>query len=332
MLTHARPFVRRAGAVATCIALTAGALAVTVPAGAGASPSVRATALCGTKSSVPVIKHVIVVIEENHSYGDVVRSGSAPYLNRVIASCGLASNYHNLTHNSLPNYLALVGGGSLSALSQYDYDCAPSACRSLVGGPSVFSQVAARGWASYLESMPIACDRSSSGQYAVRHNPAAYFSTLAASCPANDVALGSTSNSPLLHALGTPATAPAFATVTPNLCNDMHDCSVSVGDAWLSKWLPLIASTAAYKAGNTAVFVVWDEGRSGYTGENCAANPHDQSCHVPLVVIAPSVRPGTKVSTSYSVYSLLRTFEGLLGVPALNGAATAISMTKSFHL
>ncbi|HEY8081633.1 MAG TPA: alkaline phosphatase family protein, partial [Acidimicrobiales bacterium] len=119
---------------------------------------------------------------------------------------------------------------------------------------------------------------------------------------------------------------------TPNLCSDMHDCSISTGDNWLKKWLPLLTGTAVYKHHNTVVFVVWDEGEPSSAGENCASHLSDQSCHVVAIVVAPSVKPGTSVGTSFSHYSLLKTSEDLLGVAELGGATSATSMASAFNL
>ena len=298
---------------------------------AGAATA-RLNTMCGKRASAPKYKHVIVIAEENHSFGSISGSSNAPYINSVMAACGLATNFHSITHNSLPNYLALAFGGTIRQLGPYVNDCEPAACSSLLSSTNIFNQLSKKGWMSYQESMPSKCSRTSSGNYAPKHNPALYFSDLKASCAAHDVSLGIPFGSPLLRAFSKEKTAPAFSFVTPNLCNDMHDCSVRTGDDWLKTWLPLITSTAVYKANDTAVFVVWDEGEPGSTGENCAANTSDQSCHVVAMVIAPSVIPGTKVATSFSHYSVLKTAEDLLGVAELGGAKSAASMVKGFNL
>ena len=113
-------------------------------------------------------------------------------------------------------------------------------------------------------------------------------------------------------------TLPNFAFVTPNVCDDGHDCSVRVSDAWLSTFLTGVFSSPTYRAGQTAVFVVWDEG----VGDN----------HVPLVVAAPTVRTGTKAKASFTHYSLLRTTEDLLGLPPLGQSKNASSMASAFGL
>jgi hypothetical protein len=192
----------------------------------------------------------------------------------------------------------------------------------------------------YAEAMPTACDKTNSGFYAPRHNPAVYYTDLA-NCASDDVPLGTTSSSPLLTDFSSEASAPSFAFVTPNLCDDMHGIEgcpnpnlILAGDDWLKQWLPLITSTTVYKSHDTAIFIVWDEGESSTStiGENCATNTVDQSCHVPAIVIAPSVKPKTTASTLFNHYSLLKTVEDLLGVPELGLASSATSMLAAFNL
>lgn len=299
---------------------------------AGASDS-AAPAMCGTLATAPTYKHVMVIMEENFSYTSIYKSSSAPYINSVMTACGLATNYHNITHFSLPNYIGMTSGYKLSQLGPYLNDCLPSACSVPSSSNSIFNEVASKGgWKGYDESMPSACDKSDAGNYAPKHNPAVYYKGLsAASCKANDVALGTTTSSALLKAFASESTAPAYAFVTPNLVDDMHQGSISAGDNWLKKWLPLITASTVYKGGDTAIFIIWDEGEPSTAGENCV-NSAAQDCHVVAMVVAPSVKPGTTVGTSFSHYSFLKTAEDLLGVPELGSAKTAVSMASGFNL
>jgi phospholipase C len=287
---------------------------------------------CGVMSRAPSYRHVVVIMEENHSYGSIVHAAAAPFLNHVIAECGLATNYHSVSHPSLPNYLALTSGASLDSLAPFVGDCSPTHCARLVRSNNVFIELARRGWRSYEESMPRPCDVNDAGNYAARHNPALYFADVRKSCPTRDVALGSIRDSPLLKALASERSAPALAIVTPNLCDDMHSCSVGTGDAWLRTWLTQITHSTVYRHHDTAVFIVWDEGEPEQTAERCARNLSDQSCHVALIAVAPSVHRGVKVHTSLSHYSLLKTIEILLKLPQLGGARNAASMVKAFNL
>jgi phosphatidylinositol-3-phosphatase len=274
---------------------------------------------CGLMATAPTYQHVIVIMEENASYASVIGAAAAPYITSLANACGLATDYHSVTHASLPNYLAVTGGIPLRGLGSYLNDCLPRGCPRVMTS-SIFQQVVK--WRAYEESMPSPCDRSGSGSYAPKHNPPLYFSGLGATCRTRDISLGTTSSSPLLRDLANNRTAPEYMLVTPNLCNDGHDCGIAGSEAWLVKWMPLLIASGAYKARDTAIFIVWDEGEGGSyrTGEHCVGS-NDSSCHVPLIVVAPSVPRGVTVGGNYSHYSLLATTEWLLGQPHLSGVA-----------
>jgi phospholipase C len=127
---------------------------------------------------------------------------------------------------------------------------------------------------------------------------------------------------------------PNFSFITPNLCNDMHDCSVSTGDSWLKTWLTRIVNSPAYDSGKTAIFVTFDEGGGGHHGEDCASpTNNDNSCLIPTYVLGPAVPAGAQVTTRVTHYSMLRTTEALLGLKTFLGdAATATGMRQPFHL
>jgi hypothetical protein len=172
--------------------------------------------------------------------------------------------------------------------------------------------------------MPTNCDRKNAGEYAVRHNPPPYFTTLG-ECATKDV--------PYTQLAGDLAggTLPAFSFVTPNLISDMHDGTIAQGDAWLASNLPAILNSSEYLAGRVAVVVTWDEGEKG-TSSDCATNTTDVGCHVATIVLSPSTAPGTQSSTLFNHYSLLASTEQLLGVPPLDEAAMANSMLAAFNL
>ncbi|HZR93994.1 MAG TPA: alkaline phosphatase family protein [Gaiellaceae bacterium] len=294
----------RAAIVAVVLALAAGAAAD------GSATRSAPAPPCGIARRAPhVYRHVLLLVLENHAFTEV--AGSSPYLTGLARSCGLADRYFAVAHPSLPNYLALTSG-STDGISS---DC--TACS--VSARSLFEQVGA-GWRSYLESLPSrGYTGASSGDYAKRHNPAAYYARIAARYATNAVPLESRTAG-LLHDLARDR-LPRFALIVPNLCHDEHDCSVATGDAWLRRYVPRILRSRAYRAGGTALFVTYDEG----TG---ADN------RVYTVVASATTRPGTVVSTRFDHYSLLRTIESLLGLPCLAhacGSGTA-SMRAGFGL
>jgi phospholipase C len=254
--------------------------------------------------------HVIWILFENKRYGSVIGNASAPYMSGVASQCASVANWADAgsEYPSLPSYLALTSGSN----QQVTDDSGPGGLPAITAD-NIFRQVRARGLSerSYQEDMPGNCATSSSGDYAVRHNPAAYYRGAddRSACLADDVPMGTTSGGAFLDDLQN-GTLPSFAVVTPNLCNDMHDCSVATGDRWLGQWLPRILDSSAYREGRTAVFVAWDE-----------------DTPIPNIEIAPSVTPGTVLQGSYSHYSLLRATEEMLGISEyLGDAATSPSL------
>jgi hypothetical protein len=262
---------------------------------------------------------------ENHSLGDIIGNTSqAPYINSLATSCGLATEYHVTTHPSLPNYLSATSGIAQGSLPVTTYlDCNVSVfCHMTVG--SVFGQ--GESWKAYQESMPSNCYKSNSGEYAVRHNPPVYYTSLSG-CASKDVPYTQLATDLAGNAL------PAFSFITPNLIDDMHDGTIAQGNAWLASHLPAILNSSEYKSGSTAVFITWDEGSGGYPIEDCDnAGVTDKSCIVPTIVISPSTRAGTRSGSFFGHYSLLGTTEQLLGLPKLASASSAPTMTAAFHL
>jgi hypothetical protein len=265
---------------------------------------------------------------ENHDERHIVGNPQSPYVNQtLIARCGLATNYHNVTHPSLPNYLAATSGRTLVS-----GDCGPDACAT--SAPSLFAQLSAAGksWRAYQESMPSNCARRDGGGYAARHNPPVYYTPVAADCARWDVPLGAADGRLAGDLRG--GHLPNSAFITPNLCDDTHDCGVGSGDRWLATWVPRIVASPAYQADTTAVVLTWDEGDSGGSGD-CARNTTDPGCRVATVVIAPTTKPGTRSDVLFNHYSLLATTEQLLGLPVTLGHAadpSATSMRTAFNL
>jgi phosphatidylinositol-3-phosphatase len=254
---------------------------------------------------------------ENKSYDDVVGSAAAPFTNRLAKACGLAANYHALAHPSLPNYIGATSGATDGIV-----DDGPPVAHPL-RVPSIYSQVDAAGktWREYEESAPARCPLASSGRDAVKHDPAPYYRGVRRECSLRDVPLGTTAHGSLRTDLAH-GTLPAFSLVTPNLCDDTHDCGVATGDAWLQSWFARILSSPNYRTGDTVVFLTWDE-------DGSASN------RVPMIVVSPSTAPGTVSTASFDHYSLLRTTEQLLGIHRLLGHAGdrgTASMAGAFRL
>ena len=302
-----------------------GGSAIQFGAAATPTPTPSAGNPCGRTSTVPATyKHVIWIWEENKSYAEVIGNASAPYETNLVSQCATASNYNDILHPSSGNY---IGGTAGQIPSNLTGDPLPSASASTTID-NLFRQVRTAGGRalSYEESMTSNCEMTNSAdmQYQTKHNPQVYYwnSGDLAACQTDNVPMGTTTGGAFHDALASDAALPAFSFVTPNICNDMHDCSVSTGDAWLANWLPVIFASPAYQSGDTAVFVMWDE-----------SDTSNSSSIQPSIFIAPSVTAGTAISQSINHYNVLRTTEEMLGISSyLSAAGSASSLRSSLHL
>jgi phospholipase C len=297
---------RAAAAVAATLAI---AVALTAAQDGGAA---QARSVCGTRAGAPAhVSHVIWIWFENHAAGEIVGSAEAPNMTALARGCGVASNYFAVSHPSLPNYIAATSGSTQGVSDDGSPKDHPLTAISL------FEQ--ARTARSYEESMPSPCDPNDAYPYATKHNPELYFTRIRRACATNDLPLGTTAKGPFVTELDSD-TLPAFSFVTPNLCNDMHDCPVATGDAWLGRWIARITGSPAYRAGQTVVFITWDE--DDHTADN----------RVPLIAVSPWTTPGTRATAHFTHYSLLRTSEELLGLRRLGQAKRAPSLRAAFGL
>jgi PKD repeat protein len=284
-----------------------------VNAGGGPAPQ----PLCGFTAAGSASK-VMVIWEENRDEASVVGSPNAPYLNNTVkAQCGIATSYSGLGHPSLPNYMSATSGVSYD-FAPWTNDCSPGgSC--LSSEANIFKQQEDNGksWRSYNEAMTSNCQKVNSGTYLVRHNPAAYYTDLA-NCNTWDIPLGTTAAGALGNDVNN-GTLPTYSTVTPDSCNDGHDCSTSTMDGWLAAWVPKIIAGPDYQQGRLVIIIAWDESEG--------ANPL-----IPAFVLSAHTQPGATSATAFDHYSLLRTSEEITDVPLLGNASTARSMRSAFNL
>ena len=232
---------------------------------------------------------VVLILMENHSYGQIAGNASAPYLNGFAHRGTLFTNMNAVSHPSLPNYLAITSGSTLGCTSDA---CPPRS----FGATNLFHQlgVAGRTWRSWVESMPGRCVLQDASPYAVRHNPAAYYRDLfPTGCPRND--------DPYPRTL--PRRLSDLTFVTPNLCHDMHGCSVATGDTWLRAHVPPLLALGAI------VVITFDEGE----GSN----------HIFCAARGPGLGHGVRRGAVFTHYGLLGGIERHLGLRRLGRAATA---------
>jgi hypothetical protein len=290
-----------------------GALVVgcsSVPGTAAPKPAATAPAPRSVSSSASTptgglgsIRKILVIMEENHSLQQIFPGGML-YLWSLAQRYAYATDWSDVAHPSLPNYLAIFAGSAFND----PQDCAPAPGCSYPG-PSVFGQALARGESAkaYEESMPEPCDAGFAGEYDVNHNPWAYFPSEAASCRANDVPAGTPAGGALADVVRGGA-LPDVGLITPNLLHDGHDGTLAQADAWLRGWVPVLMSGPDWRSGRLAIVVVFDEGET--------------TEQVPFVLMAPGLS-GVKISESANQYALTRLIDAVIGVPPLRQAGSA---------
>nr|WSX79768.1 alkaline phosphatase family protein [Streptomyces sp. NBC_00899] len=247
--------------------------------------------------SVPTPDHTVVVVMENHAYSQVIGSSSAPYINSLKTGGANLTQNHGITHPSQPNYYALFSGSTQGIT---DDSCITPGFSSAA---NLGSEVAAAGktWGSYNETLPSQGSTTcKSGNYAQKHNPWFGFSNVPTSS-AKTFAQFPTDYS----------TLPTVSFVVPNLCSDMHDCSVSTGDTWIKNNLGAYATWA--KTHNSLLVVTFDEDNS-LSGNR-----------IPTVLYGQPVTAGSSNGTTYNHYNLLRTLEDLAGTSTHAGQAASAS-------
>ncbi|MGZ4615323.1 MAG: alkaline phosphatase family protein [Actinomycetes bacterium] len=314
----------------------AGAAASSAGGSAAASSAVMAGSAkpaCGWRSRAPgTYAHVIWIVLENHSYTSLIGASQqqrSPYLNSLARRCGLATSFFSTSHPSVPNYLAMVSGSTGGVRD----DCSPTGCPQK--SRTIFQEASSHGlsWRVYAESMPRPCSTANVGRYVARHNPPLYYPAIAGQCAKQDIPMGTPTRGALVRDLASGHLA-SFTLVIPNQCNNTHDCPIGSGDVWLSRVVPRIVASPAYRVGRTALLITWDEGEGGSAGLDCASTS-DHSCHIATVVVSPSTKRGTRSATRFDHYSLLGTTERMLGLRRLLGHAAdrrSRSMRAAFNL
>jgi len=273
------------------------------------TPTITPTAT--PRPLVPDFAHIIMFVFEDREFDSVIGNSDMPNFNRWAGEYTLLTQYYAIRYPSLPNYIAMIGGDTFGITSDC-LDC-------FVNAESLPDQIEASGrtWKTYQEDMPGPCFVGDSDYYAQRHNPFVYFDPIrlnAARCERSVVPLAD------LDADLAAGSLPNFVFITPNLCNDVHDCGPDVADAWLGYWVPRLSSALDPKAEAEPYLIIltWDAGESN---QSCCGLPKYAGGRVATVLISPLAKNGFQDDTPYTHYSLLKTIEAAWGLPYLGRAA-----------
>lgn len=247
-------------------------------------------------ATLPQPFRVVVVLEENHSYSQIIGSPQAPYINALASQGALFTNSHAITHPSQPNYLALFSGSTQGIKDD--------SCPHTFKGENLGSELIAAGFSftGYSEGLPApGSEACVYGEYARKHAPWTNFSDLPSSV-----------NQPFSAFPTDYANLPRVSWVIPNLRDDMHDGTIQQADNWLKANLSAYVNWA--QTNNSLLILTWDED-NGSSGN-----------HIPTIFVGPMVKPG-QYSDAITHYNVLRTLDALYGLPYLGHSAAVAPIT-----
>ena len=269
--------------------------------------------------------YILIILMENKNFNQINGSSSAPYLNQLARNYSLATQYTACDHPSLPNYMCLTGANNYFS----GLDCFPTgSCTT--SNSSLVDEVENAGltWRAYLEDMPSSCYKSSTGNYTYVTNPFIYYTNIGSNStrcaahivPANSGGRGLPDDN-LVNALGSTSTASNYMWLTPNMCDNMHNCSTSRGDYYLSKLVPLILNSYIFRTQRAVLVITFDEGLGLYPAD-----------YVYAVWAGPAVKTHYQSSIQYSHYALPSTIEVAWGLRSLTSKDRGSpSLTEFFN-
>jgi acid phosphatase len=272
-----------------------------------------ASACHAQADSVPTPTKVVIVIDENHSFSQIIgpvgsaQDLAAPTINSLARNGALMTNSYGVTHPSQPNYLAFFSGSTQGVTND--------SVHPRFTGANLGTELMATGhsFVGYSQGLPSnGSDVASSGAYMRKHNPMTQFTNLALGGDNSAVnRIFNSANFPTV--IGTDYSfLPAVSLVVPDQNNDMHDGSITTGDAWLKNNLGAYQQWAQMH--NSLLILTWDED-NGSSGNRIAT-----------IFSGPMVRAGN-YSETINHYNVLRTIEDMFGTTHVGAAATAKSIT-----
>ncbi len=298
------------GCTPLCPTLCLGILCATGLAcgGTGSSSTNSTTPSAGP----PAFSHVVLLVEENHSYSDVIGNSQMPYFNSLVSQYGLAAEYFANAHPSLPNYFMLTAG----LTETYD-----DGFSGTISDDNVVRELVKAGktWKAYAESIPSAGYLGGdSGLYVRDHNPFTYFSDVQndSSQAANIVPFTQLATDLANNGL------PQYSFIVPNVMDNAHNGTLAQADAWLQTNIaPLLANSSFQTSG--LLIVTFDEGD--------LADIANGGGQVATLLVSAQAKKGYVSRTMYQHQSTLRLTLSASGVNVFPGmAASAPDMTEFF--
>ncbi len=261
---------------------------------------------------LPTFNHVFIVVEENTNYSSVIGNTSMPYFNSLAQKYGLATKYYANTHPSIGNYFMMTTGQIITNNDSYS---------STVTADNVVRHLLTAGktWKAYEESLPsVGYISPDTGNYVRRHCPLSYFSDVVNSSaqklhlvPFTQFAKDRVNNA-----------LPQYSFITPNLCNDAHNCSLSTADTWLKNNIDPLIKSSLFQGGGLLIIVFDESANDNTNGGGRVAW---------VAITGQHSKTGYQSSVVYQHQSTLRLMLEGLGVTSYPGmASTASNMSEFF--
>jgi len=304
----------------------------------------------GALAQVPTSKHVVLVINENSTYNDVI--ANMPWLTGQGHTHGYATNYHSDNGGSLLDYLWLASGSCHSSANcalpagTHNFNCSGNDCyypgtatSDPITDDNIFRELNNHGisWKVYAQSYaaaggtPTTPDNNHGTAYYRRHNGATWYSDIL-----NNTA-GSAKKIVDLSQLTTDLNnnaLPRFMIIVPDGNHDGHDCPVGMSscttgqrlaavDGFLSSTLGPILRTPDFQSGGDGLAIVTFDECGGGTNAGCGASVY-------TALIGPKVMPHTVSAAPYKHENALRTMLDALGIRKYPGAAANASDMSDF--
>ena len=249
----------------------------------------------------PTSARVVLVLEENHSFSDVIGNSGMPYLNGLASRYALGTQYFADAHPSLPNYFLLTAGRAETNNNDFS---------GTVSDDNVVRELvkANKTWRSYAEGLPsVGYTGGDVYPYFKHHDPFVYLSDVLGTAQANNVVPFSQFPADLSS-----NNLPDFSFIIPNVLDDAHDGSLAGADQWLSANIDPLIKSSSFQSG-TVLIIVFDESE-----DSDLAHSGGQ---VSFIIAGPQIKSGYRSSTFYQHQSTLRLVLSTLGVKSFPGAA-----------
>ena len=254
-------------------------------------------------AAVPPSKHVVLVVEENHSYSSVINNSAMPYFNSLARNYSLLTNYYANTHPSIGNYFKMTTGQIITNNDSFS---------GTVSADNIIRELLplAKTWKSYAESLPYPGYLGlSSGAYLKRHNPIAFFTDVANSSVERQRLVPFTQFSKDLAS----QSLPTFSFIVPNVLHDAHSGSLAAADYWLKTNIAPLFNDPQFKKDGILI-IVFDESFDSDTSHGGG--------HVAAIVVGPHVKRGYRSTQFFQHQSLLATILDAFGTAPDPGSAS----------